>query len=445
VTRADGRVVREWSRRDLPREDDPELFLPPDSTGYTEHIRYGGPVTWEEIGRWYHGLADGRYAMTPALEARLAELTEDATTLDEKLRSIHRWIAQDVRYVSLALGIGGYQPRVPAEVYETMSGDCKDKATLFITFARALGAEAYPVLTNAGLVDETVPSLHQFDHAIAAVDPGTGELMFVDLTAAVVPWGHLPGGLHGGRGLVVRDDGSELIRFDDPPAEESRLVSRVVGSLDEEGTFRGRYEEEGTGLMQYQLRDAFSSEISRQQRANVAQAIASQLFTNARGDSLDAFDGMDLTARPRMTVRVEAARTTTETPDGGHIFPLPLQGFGNLNLLRYLEAREEPRRGPFHIGSVSGDNAVVRELILELPEGWTASLPDPVTAESRFGSYTAEFVQEGRQVRVTRSYLGGRGIAPPEARAELIEWLRGMLEDDTRLLMLQPASGDPAA
>lgn len=82
---------------------------------------------------------------------------------------------------------------------------------------------------------------------------------------------------------------------------------------------------------------------------------------------------------------------------------------------------------------------MVRELILELPERWTASLPDPVTAESRFGSYTAEFVQEGRQVRVTRRYLGGRGIAPPDARAELIEWLRQMLEDDTRLLMLYPA------
>lgn len=436
VTEVDGRVVREWRRRDIEREE-PELFLP-DSTGYTQHLRYGGPVDWEDVGRWYHGLAEGRYELTPAVSARLTELTDGVGTLEDRLRATHRWIAQDVRYVSLSLGIGGYQPRTPDAVLETLSGDCKDKATLFIAMARALGAEAYPVLTSMGRIDPTMPSLRQFDHAIAAVDPGDGALMFVDLTASIVPWGHLPGPLHGGHGLLVRDDGSELVEFDDPPATESRLVARVIGALDAGGTFRGRYEETGTGLMQYGLREAFMEEMTKQQRANAAQAVASQLFPSARGDSLEGFDGYDLTAEPKISVRVEASGTTTRTPTGDHIFQLPLPTFGNLNLLRYLENREEPRRAPFHIGQVSGDNEVVRELELELPEGWTVALPDSVRAESRFGTYSAHYVRDGRTVRVTRRWLGGRGIAPPEARAELIEWLGGILEDDVRYLVLRP-------
>lgn len=437
VTEVDGRIVREWSRHDIPAVLEPEPFLP-DSTGYTEYLLYGGRRGWDDIGSWYHGLAEGRYEMTPELAERLAELTDGVETLERKLRAIHRWIAQDVRYVSLSLGIGGYQPREPAEVLATLSGDCKDKATLFIAMARALGTEAYPVLTTTGSVDPTVPSLRQFDHAIAAVDPGSGELMYVDLTASLVPWGHLPGGLHGGHGLIVRDGGSELVEFDDPPATESRLVSRLVGTLEDDGTFRGWYEEIGSGLMQYDLRSAFAEELTRQQRANAAQAVAGQLFPNARGDSLEGFDGYDLTAQPKLAVHVEAAGTTTRTDEGHHILPIPLAAFGNQNLLRYLESREEPRRGPFHIGAVSGDNEVVRELVLELPDGWTATLPEPVRAESRFGTYTAEFTQEGREVRMTRRYLGGRGIAPPEARAELIDWLRDMLEDDTRFLLLRP-------
>ncbi len=255
VTTVDGRTVQEWAKRDIAR-DEPEPLLP-DSTGFTQHLRYGGPVTWSDVGRWYRGLAEGRYRLTPAVSARLAELTADAETLEDRLRAIHRWIAQDVRYVSLSLGMGGYQPRPPDEVLETLSGDCKDKATLFIAMARALGVEAYPVLTAMARIDSTVPSLRQFDHAIAAVELGGDEPIFVDLTASLIPWRSLPGGLHGGHGLVVRDDGARLIRFDDPPATESRLSSRVVGRLDAEGTFRGRYEESGTGLMQYSLRDAF--------------------------------------------------------------------------------------------------------------------------------------------------------------------------------------------
>lgn len=442
VTEVDGRIVREWSREDIPMRE-PEPFVP-DSTGYSEHIRYGGPVSWSEIGDWYRGLAAGRYEMTPVLTARLEQVVADAATLEDRLRALHRWIAQDIRYVSLSLGIGGYQPRMPAEVLETLSGDCKDKATLFIAMARALGAEAHPVLTSAGRIDATVPSLRQFDHAIAAVDLGDGEPIFVDLTASIVPWGHLPGGLHGGYGLIVRDDDSELLRFADPPATESRLTTRLVGELAEDGTFRGRYEESATGLMQYELRGVFAEELTRQQEANAAQAVASQLFPNASGDSLQAFDGFDLTADPRMTVRVEAPATTTRTPTGDHILPLPLPSFGNLNLLRYLESREEERRAPFHIGQVSGDNEILRELVLDLPEGWTAVLPEPIEAESRFGSYRADFRQEGRTVHVTRRYLGGRGIAPPDARPELIEWLRAMLRDDVRYLVLRPPAEEPA-
>jgi hypothetical protein len=68
-------------------------------------------------------------------------------------------------------------------------GDCKDKATLFITFLARLGIEAHPVLLAAGgKVERDLPTIAQFNHAIAAVERPGGRL-FVDLTAAGVPWG----------------------------------------------------------------------------------------------------------------------------------------------------------------------------------------------------------------------------------------------------------------
>jgi len=82
---------------------------------------------------------------------------------------VHRWVAQDFRYVSLALGIGGFQPRLPAAVLQTRYGDCKDKATLFITLAQRMGLQAYPVLlASGGGIERDVPSAHAFDHMIAA-------------------------------------------------------------------------------------------------------------------------------------------------------------------------------------------------------------------------------------------------------------------------------------
>lgn len=437
VERVDGRIIRTWARADIQREE-PELFAP-DSTGYTQYISYGGAVDWATIGRWYAALSQGRYEITPHVRQRLERITAGTTSVDEALRAIHRWIAQDVRYVSISLGMGGYQPRPPDDVLATLSGDCKDKAALFIVMARALGLDAYPVLTGSGRIDPTLPSIHQFDHAIARVDTDDGPL-YVDLTAGLVPFGELPGSLHGQYGLLVPDQGEpRLIELPDPPATDSRVTVTITGRLDENGAFAGRYEETATGLMQYGLRESFVSELTRQQLDNATQAIAGRVFTGARGDSLKGFDGRDLRALPRLSVLVTAARATSRTPDGGHIVTLPIANLGNQDMLRYLESRPE-RRAPFHIGQISGDVETVQEFVLDLPAGWTVILPDPVTVESRFGSFRAEYSQQGEQLRVTRRFVGGRGIAPPDAQPELMQWLEGILADDTRYVVIRPSS-----
>jgi hypothetical protein len=436
VQRVDGRVVRTWARADIER-DEPEPFLP-DSTGYTQQIRYAGILDWPAIGRWYDSLSDGRYEVTPAVRRRLDGLTADAASPEDALRAVHRWIAQDVRYVSISLGMGGYQPRPADEVLSTLSGDCKDKTALFVTMARALGFHAYPVLTSTGRVDPSLPSIQQFDHAIARIEREDGPL-YADLTASLVPFGELPGVLHGGHGLLIPPHGDpQLVELPDPPATESRALVRITGRLDPDGTFTGLYEETGTGFMQEGLRDTFAQDFTRQQLENVTQSIAGRLFTGARGDELKIFDGRDLTARPVVSVRVTAERATTRTPDGAHILTLPIATVGNHDLLRYLESRPH-RRGPFHVGWVSGDHETLQELVLDLPAGWTVALPDPITAESRFGSYHAEFTQEGDRLRVTRRYVGGRGIAPPDAQPELMDWLARILTDDHRYLLIRPA------
>jgi transglutaminase-like putative cysteine protease len=435
VERVGGRVVRTWARADIPREE-PEPFLP-DSTGYTQHIRYAGVVDWPDIANWYDSLAQDRYEVTPAVRRRLDALTAGTASVAEALRAIHRWIAQDVRYVSISLGIGGYQPRSPDEVLSTLSGDCKDKATLFVAMARALGLDAYPVLTGSGFIDPRLPSIHQFDHAIARVDRPDGAL-YVDLTADLVPLGELPGSLHGQHALLIPEHGQpQLIQLPDPPASESRIAVRISGRLDDSGGFTGSYEERGTGFMQYALREGFSQDLTRQQIENATQSIAGRVFTGARGDSLEGFDGRDLTAEPIVTVRVHAARATSTMPDGSHILTLPLANVGNQDLLRFLESRPD-RRGPFDIGQVSGDNETYQEFVLYLPPGWTATLPAPVTASSRFGSYHAEYHQDGDRVRIARRYTGARGIAPPDSQPELMAWLQHILSDDTRYVVLRP-------
>ena len=113
-------------------------------------ITISAPKTWSEIASWYAGHARSRYTLDAAASRQVDSVIAGARTRGDTIRALHRWVAQDVRYVSIALGLGGYQPRMPAEVLRTGFGDCKDKATLFIAALARHGIPASPVLLHSG-------------------------------------------------------------------------------------------------------------------------------------------------------------------------------------------------------------------------------------------------------------------------------------------------------
>jgi hypothetical protein len=185
----DGRRIYDWTTHEVPRIESEPYMAFKDNTVYMS-IAVAGRTEWSDVAAWYAELARDRYTLTPEVLERAAEVVRDARTMDDTLRALHRWVAQDFRYVSLSLGIGGYQPRTPAEVLRSQSGDCKDKATLFIALANHYGARAFPVLLAAdGGVQRDLPSISQFDHLIAAVERPDGGYTYLDLTADLIPYG----------------------------------------------------------------------------------------------------------------------------------------------------------------------------------------------------------------------------------------------------------------
>jgi len=433
---ANGRRVYTWAKNDVPKVKG-EPFAA-DSNGIFMSVRVSSPMSWERIGAWYAGLAKDRYAVTPEVHAKLRELVAGAKTREDTIRAVHRWVAQDIRYVSLALGIGGYQPRSPAEVLKSGFGDCKDKATIFVAALGDLGITAYPVLLNStGVDEESLPSIDQLDHAIAAVKLDKGGYLFTDLTSELTPYGSLPYGEQDEFGLVVFPDGrTEQVKLPIDPVGVNASETRLVGSLSPDGLFDGRIESLARGKEQYSLRDAFSTKFDSTQRANFMRSFAGKIFDGASGDSLVAFDGKDLSAEPKLSLKIKGGRAATSS-GGTQILTLPFGSMvGFANLATELESREK-RRFPIDAESVLGWETSVSELRLTLPEGWRAQLPKNVTATSPFGSYTSEYAQDGRELRLTRKMTGAKGTLPPEKIGELIAWMKQVGADDAKFIVIE--------
>lgn len=433
---ANGRRVYVWATRDLPKLKPEPLAA--DSNGVYMSVLLSGAIDWSDIGKWYAGNARDRYRLTPAVEAKLSTVVAGAKTQDDSIRLVHRWVAQDIRYVSIALGLGGYQPRSPAEVVETGFGDCKDKATLFIAALARFGIHAYPVILNsAGRVKRSLPSIGQLDHAIAAIERRKGSsYQFVDLTADLVPFGELPYSEFGAFALVVRPDGTtEEVTLPSGRIEDNRSETHIVGALDHDGVFSGHYEETASGANQSGLRAAFSSSLDSTQRSAIAKSIARRMLDGAEGDSLIAFDGKDLSATPRVSLRITGGKAASKAGTA-MVLTNPLGSMSSMAAgAKELEALP-PARFPIDPGKLFGGAVNTIDVRITLPDGWRAQLPPNVSAASAFGSYQASYEQVGRELHLTRRVTGSKTIQPPESRPALIAWMREIAKDDTKLIVI---------
>jgi transglutaminase-like putative cysteine protease len=426
-----------WATDDAPPVQ-PEEFMA-DSNGVIGTIGVSGTVQWEDIGRWYSKLSEERYALNHSSRDRIRSLVRSAPTADDSLRALHRYVAQDIRYVSIGLGLGGYQPRMPSEVLTSGYGDCKDKATLFIAAARALGFRAYPVLLSAGReVEQGLPSIQQFNHAIAVVERPEGRV-FLDLTADLVPYGELPESDQGQFGLVVYPDGtSEQVTLPQAASGDNLNQTLISGVLTPDGYVTASYEERGLGSRQLGIRSLFVSPLDSAGRADFARSIATKLFPGAGADSLEIFDGRDLLAAPKVAVKIvhgSAARPSGAA--GTMILTLPFPSMrGMADAATMLESRQ-PRRFPIDAAKVIGPVTTETELRLALPSGWAVQLPPSIEAVGKWGSYAARYRQDGDTLLVSRRLEGSRGVYPPDSITDLADWLRSIGQDDVPYLAIQ--------
>src|SRR6267378_1984208 len=130
---------------------------------------------WKQIAQWYAKLQGERMTIDDAVSKKAQEITKGADTSTEKARLLYDFVARNVRYVSISLGVGRYQPHAASDVLQNGYGDCKDKHTLFSALLRAEGIQSYPVMIHSTRkLDVDVPSPAQFDHVITAARLGTG-------------------------------------------------------------------------------------------------------------------------------------------------------------------------------------------------------------------------------------------------------------------------------
>jgi len=421
-----------------------------DSNAIVQTITVGPRGTWTEIASWYHGLSKDRYALSRTDAARIDSIVRasGARTKLDTIRAVHRFVAQDIRYLSVALGMGSYQPRTPSEVLSTSLGDCKDKATLFVAALRRYRIAANPVLLSLSQhPDPNVPSILQFNHAIAAVRDGAG-WSFTDLTAESIPYGELPDAYQGSFAVIVGEDGAaQRVTLPVRPTERNVSTLQLTMQIGADGRAEGSAVERAEGSPTYGMRLGLGSPLDSTRRAAFSRSLAQRIFGaeangSSRVDSLVVFNGRDLNATPQLSYTL-SSDGLIRTIGTAKVLAVPSVVRGPARSFRAalseLESRG-PRQLPIDASRILASITNVTEWAVTLPPGWSIDLPANVSATSFFGSYSSTWTQNGRELRVVRRLQGQRGIFGPERIAEVLVWLRTVGADDQDFLTVKPTT-----
>lgn len=206
----------------------------------------GTPVfdSWEAVARWYDGLTREKWSIPQEVKSLAAGICEGAEDDEEKIRRLCNWAQSKIRYVAIAIGIGGYVPHDPAEVCQTKYGDCKDKSFVLMGLLRSQGIEAWPVICRSGSrgnIRQNFAWPAAFDHCIVAFGIPDAGIRFFDPTSETVGYPCLPPNLEGAMGLVVRKGGGELVPM--TSGLEPELDVRVDAEICRSGILKARVRE----------------------------------------------------------------------------------------------------------------------------------------------------------------------------------------------------------
>jgi tetratricopeptide (TPR) repeat protein/transglutaminase-like putative cysteine protease len=392
VKDAGARRIYTWTRSNLTvKEKDPNEVprrVPPNPS--VQITTFAG---WDDIGKWYGGLQKDPLEVTPAIQAKAAELTKGLKTDDEKIHALYNFVALKFHYIGLDFGIGRYQPHPADDVLGNGYGDCKDKHTMLASLLKAVGIEAWPALIHGTRkLDPDVPSPAQFNHVITVI-PSGGKFIWVDTTPEVAPYQLLMPTLRNKQALVIpTDKPPQLMTTPANPPFPSEQEFSMKGKLAADGTFTGHAEQSYRGDTEVMLRAWFRN-VSQSQWKDAMQRFSYGLNFGGDVSNVTASPPDDLDKPFEISYDYER-KNYADWEHHQIVLPLPPMGVEVTK-----DSREKKPLEPVLLGALG---KVTYRARMELPPGYSMVAPSPVNLVEPYAEYHTTNALENGVLTTTR-------------------------------------------
>jgi transglutaminase-like putative cysteine protease len=213
----------------------PNVFLAPIAFNYDGG--QGSFESWTVFGKWIEGLIKGKDILPEETVSEMKELVAGSADSIEMVNRIYKYLQDHTRYVSIQLGIGGYQPFDAATVDRVGYGDCKALTNYMMALLKSVGITSNYAVVKSGRnlsgIIENFPA-QQFNHVILLV-PFQNDSIWLECTSQTGPFGYLGEFCNDRKALVITTDGGKLTRTCSLDWADNYISSTYMVDVDETG------------------------------------------------------------------------------------------------------------------------------------------------------------------------------------------------------------------
>lgn len=391
---------------------------------------YSGSMdSWENFGEWIIQLGKGRMNLHENTKLKVQELTSGLSTKKEKVKVLYEYLQNKTRYVSIQLGIGGFQPFEATVVDQTGYGDCKALSNYMVALLKEADIQANYTLIAAGRyaapIQADFPS-NQFNHVIVAV-PDENDTIWLECTSQTNAFGYLGSFTSDRYALLISEQGSTLVKTPSYTEEQNTQIRKADVEIDKHGNAKASISTVYS-VLQYESDDLYAI-------LNQKDELKKWIIRNISIPSfdLDNFSvSHDKSMLPSAKIDVNLSVNKLGIKSGKRLFITP----NLINKNDFVPEINDQRSTDIHISMGWTDVDTIRYHFLDplYPE----FIPEPIRISSAFGSYEASFSinKEGELLYVRKMQLK-KGQYASDSYEEFISFYRDIKKaDNTRMFFL---------
>ena len=367
---------------------------------------YGEFTNWEEFGQWMHkSLIAGRDVLDETTKIKILELVKGIEDPIEKTKIVYEFMQNKTRYISVQVGIGGWQPIAANEVDLVGYGDCKGLTNYTKALLDVVGVTSYFTLVYANEkrnIDKDFSSF-QGNHAILNI-PYSGQDIWLECTSQTNPFGFLGDFTDDRDVLVIKPHGGFIKRTTSYKNEINLQTIKGEITFNEKGNVKATLKRTSKGTQydsKFNLVNLSEEELIKNYKSNVWSynnnlEVNSVKLKNDK-ENVVFIEDLELT--------IENFATINEKE---YLFRVNV-----FNKENYIPKRYRKRKLPLKISRGYKD---VDEYIIKIPANYNLEfLPTNKEITTKFGSYSIAFKKiDSATFSYKKSILINEGIYPKE-------------------------------